>query len=323
MPCRARACPACNPVARLDPAYSPLGLRLYDPLIVRRLAPHVWRCSRVASSTTIDRHVTANHADIGVATGYFLDRCDFEHAASAAGADRSAAALPAIRRAAPCALSARDYLRDVLTPDRWASRRPRSIRSRSAASCIASPATCAQEPACSTPSRRSPRPARRSSATRCVRDGVAAPRAPRLVHALLNRAGVVDNPNDHAARSAPALEARFADCRSNYRVHGAVQRRGTVLTTNPSEDLMSRKSYVVLRAGVCLRGGSRLGKSVLLRAHHHGSRRGFCAPSCPCRCGPRARIAKWATSRAAMYSDGGYLTKQIRTSSRAIASTST
>jgi hypothetical protein len=58
-------------------AYSKLGLKLYDSLVIRGFAPHVWGCSARDFLEHYRKHVTANHADIGVGTGYFLDRCDF------------------------------------------------------------------------------------------------------------------------------------------------------------------------------------------------------------------------------------------------------
>ena len=58
-------------------AYTKLGLRLYDPLIVNVVAPHIWGCSPDILVDHYRQHVTANHADIGVGTGYFLDRCRF------------------------------------------------------------------------------------------------------------------------------------------------------------------------------------------------------------------------------------------------------
>jgi methyltransferase family protein len=58
-------------------AYSKLGLQLYDCLVIRGLAPHVWGSSVERFLAHYRQHLTPNHADIGVGTGYFLDRCDF------------------------------------------------------------------------------------------------------------------------------------------------------------------------------------------------------------------------------------------------------
>lgn len=58
-------------------AYSKVSLSFYDPFVIRGLAPCVWNCSPADILDHYREHVTANHADIGVGTGYFLDRCDF------------------------------------------------------------------------------------------------------------------------------------------------------------------------------------------------------------------------------------------------------
>jgi hypothetical protein len=58
-------------------AYSRLGLHLYEPLVVGLLARHVWTCPADAFIDHYRQHVSANHADIGVGTGYCLDRCEF------------------------------------------------------------------------------------------------------------------------------------------------------------------------------------------------------------------------------------------------------
>jgi hypothetical protein len=61
-------------------AYSKWGLPFYDALIVCGLAPRVWSCPPEAFLNHYDQHVTANHADVGVGTGFFLDRCEFRTA---------------------------------------------------------------------------------------------------------------------------------------------------------------------------------------------------------------------------------------------------
>jgi SAM-dependent methyltransferase len=54
--------------------YSPAFLRIYD-LFVHGLVNHlVWHCPTAALRALYDRNVTAHHLDIGVGTGYFLDK---------------------------------------------------------------------------------------------------------------------------------------------------------------------------------------------------------------------------------------------------------
>ena len=55
--------------------YSKPLLRVYDLYVLRFSGRIIWRCPMTAISSLYSRHVTANHLDIGVGTGFFLDRC--------------------------------------------------------------------------------------------------------------------------------------------------------------------------------------------------------------------------------------------------------
>ena len=65
---------------RDDPAYAgqreytPLFLRIYDPLILGFFTPFVWRCPTARLVEAYRRHVGHRHLDVGPGTGYFLDR---------------------------------------------------------------------------------------------------------------------------------------------------------------------------------------------------------------------------------------------------------
>jgi SAM-dependent methyltransferase len=65
---------------RDDPAYegqreyTPLFLRIYDPLIVGLFSPFVWRCPTARLVEGYRRHVGQRHLDVGPGTGYFLER---------------------------------------------------------------------------------------------------------------------------------------------------------------------------------------------------------------------------------------------------------
>lgn len=58
--------------------YSPLLLSMYDFLIMRVLSPYIWRCPEYHFRDLYRSHMSHNHADIGVGTGYVLDRCQFD-----------------------------------------------------------------------------------------------------------------------------------------------------------------------------------------------------------------------------------------------------
>ncbi len=65
---------------RDDPAYagqreySPVFLRIYDPLILGLFSPFVWRCPTTHLVERYRKHVGQRHIDVGPGTGYFLER---------------------------------------------------------------------------------------------------------------------------------------------------------------------------------------------------------------------------------------------------------
>jgi SAM-dependent methyltransferase len=65
---------------RSDPAYegqreyTPLFLRIYDPLILGVFAPVFWRCPATRLLEGYRRNAGNPHLDVGPGTGYFLDR---------------------------------------------------------------------------------------------------------------------------------------------------------------------------------------------------------------------------------------------------------
>jgi hypothetical protein len=74
--------PLSPPVAHLDTApgaavYSPLVLAIYNVLVHRVFNFFAWHCSVDELVELYDRNVTGQHLDIGVGTGYFLDKCHY------------------------------------------------------------------------------------------------------------------------------------------------------------------------------------------------------------------------------------------------------
>ncbi len=71
---------ATNPVSQSHPSvavYTPTRLALYDALILGMSCRLIWRCPRKRFLELYDRHAGPRHLDVGVGTGYFLDRCRF------------------------------------------------------------------------------------------------------------------------------------------------------------------------------------------------------------------------------------------------------
>jgi len=57
--------------------YTRRSLAVYDLAILWYFSRLAWRCPAGRLVAHYDAHVTSNHLDIGVGTGYFLDRCAF------------------------------------------------------------------------------------------------------------------------------------------------------------------------------------------------------------------------------------------------------
>jgi SAM-dependent methyltransferase len=96
--------------------YSPLVLSVYDAFVLGFSNHLLWRCPTVELRALYDRNVGAHHLDIGVGTGYFLDRARWPVPAPAItlldlNANSLAAAARRIGRYAPKAVAA-----DALAP---------------------------------------------------------------------------------------------------------------------------------------------------------------------------------------------------------------
>ena len=58
--------------------YTPFTLALgYDLVVLRLSNPLVWKCPTSRLLRLYDEQVSGNHLDVGVGTGYYLDRCRF------------------------------------------------------------------------------------------------------------------------------------------------------------------------------------------------------------------------------------------------------
>ncbi|MFO0916984.1 MAG: class I SAM-dependent methyltransferase [Planctomycetaceae bacterium] len=57
--------------------YTPGMLSIYDLLVLGISNRFIWKCPTPRLVAHYNRHVSANHLDVGVGTGYFLDHCRF------------------------------------------------------------------------------------------------------------------------------------------------------------------------------------------------------------------------------------------------------
>jgi ubiquinone/menaquinone biosynthesis C-methylase UbiE len=57
--------------------YSTAMLSIYDLMVLGFLCRFMWKCRSHHLLELYNQHVTSNHLDVGVGTGYFLDHCKF------------------------------------------------------------------------------------------------------------------------------------------------------------------------------------------------------------------------------------------------------
>ncbi len=57
--------------------YTPNMLAIYDVLVLGLSNRWIWKSPTPRLLAHYDRHISGNHLDVGVGTGYFLDRCRF------------------------------------------------------------------------------------------------------------------------------------------------------------------------------------------------------------------------------------------------------
>jgi len=58
-------------------AYTPRMLGFYDFLILRVIVPYIWQCPIEHPLKLYNEHLTSNHLEIGVGSGYFIDNANF------------------------------------------------------------------------------------------------------------------------------------------------------------------------------------------------------------------------------------------------------
>jgi len=85
--------------------YTPAALAVYDLFVLGFSNSFVWNCPSRLMLDLYDRHVSSKHLDIGVGTGYFMDRCRFPASPTIALLDLNpnslAKAAARLRRYAP------------------------------------------------------------------------------------------------------------------------------------------------------------------------------------------------------------------------------
>ena len=57
--------------------YTKITLFFYDVIVVSVSNSHIWKCPSSLIEAHYNANISSNHLDVGVGTGYFLDRCRF------------------------------------------------------------------------------------------------------------------------------------------------------------------------------------------------------------------------------------------------------
>ena len=60
--------------------YTPLTLKLYDKAVLGLSCRWLWKCTSSELLANYQQHISGNHLDVGVGTGYFLDKVSFPSA---------------------------------------------------------------------------------------------------------------------------------------------------------------------------------------------------------------------------------------------------
>jgi len=193
-------------------AYTKLGLRVYDRLVMYLLLKHVWGCNPDDLVDHYRQHVTSNHADIGVGTGYCLDRCGFDSPnPRLALIDLQCNCLQYTSRRLS-RYRPGTYVRDVLHPMREIpGGRFDSIALGGVLHCLAG--DLRQKGRAFDMVAALARSGTKIFGYSLVSDDVPLRARSRVVHRLLNRLRVVDNSNDRLSDLRHELATRFIDCR--------------------------------------------------------------------------------------------------------------
>jgi hypothetical protein len=196
-------------VAAGQAIYTPKLLSNYDLLVLGLSNRFIWRCPTPRQLAHYDRHVSANHLDVGVGTGYFLDRCMFpETAPRVALMDMNANSLDfAARRIAR--YEPETYERNVLAEIPFEGERFDSVGLNYLLHCL--PGDMSAKARCFDFLEPLMKPGAVIFGTTLLQDGVERSAAARALMSFYNSKGVFSNTRDSLGALALELEKRFSD----------------------------------------------------------------------------------------------------------------
>ncbi len=208
--------------------YSPGGLHLYDSFVMGLLADHVWGCRTEHFVDTYREHLRSTHADIGVGTGYCIDRCKPGPTSRLALIDLRPSCLDYCARRLE-RFDPETFVRDAREPIQIDAHRfesiglggllhslPGKMRDKGVVFDALLPIAA---------------PGAVVFGYTLVRDGAHRTVRRRLMHRLLNGLRIIDNDHDHMADLAAELGRRFTNCR--LRLVGNVAFFSAVVRSNP------------------------------------------------------------------------------------------
>ena len=174
------------------------------------LAKYAWNCPADTLVQHYRRHITSNHADIGVGSGYCLDRCGF---------DTSNPRLVLIDLQPNCLDHAgrrlaryrpRLYLHDALQPMRVVGRRFDSVALGGVLHCL--PGDMRQKSSVFDALEPLTAPGSKVFGYTLVTDSTQRRLLSRIARYALNRFGIINNARDRAGDLSKELSRRFVAC---------------------------------------------------------------------------------------------------------------
>ncbi len=189
--------------------YTRHTLKAYDFVVLGLSNRFIWKCPTSRLLAHYDRHVSANHLDVGVGTGYFLDRCRFPTADPRIALldlnrDTLDFASRRIARYAP-----ETYCASVLDPIELDAPKFDSVGLNYLLHCV--PGSIEAKAAAFDHLLPLLNPGAVIFGSTLLHDGVPRSGSARRLMALYNRKGIFHNEADHLEGLGRALAARFRD----------------------------------------------------------------------------------------------------------------
>lgn len=194
-------------VAAGQAVYSARALAVYDLLVLGLSNRLIWRCPSALQVRHYNQHVSANHLDVGVGTGYFLDRCRFpSHVPRIALMDLNLNSLEhSFKRIARFRPEA--YVRNVLEPISWNAEKFNSVGANYLLHCL--PGSIETKAVAFDHLKSLMRPNGVLFGATILQGGVERNWAARHLMAFYNKKGIFSNESDDLRGLERALNQRF------------------------------------------------------------------------------------------------------------------